>query len=345
MLVRKFSSVIVKVASDKEDLYLLRKRRKIDKAMCGHMECPEGELREDETFREAAEREYLEETEVEVRKLAWKLNYSKIRMYEGELTTTIVQVYETTVWIGEVADMNYKIPYEEDQWKIYNEAKVLLMDNIDSINEYLKRKYQLKVLPRLLIIEGSDGSGKTTNLEKIKQEFQRRKIGFLHNTKKRRKYPGEAMLDFRKAVVKQRNENLTEGLLECIKAGIICQFIIVDKSPYVEYFYQKTNWDHERLEGFEQFLLEKQIFELKDVLDAAFVIHLRNPFAWANYYNREQTIEEKSFKTMSYETYKQMKRNFEEYAPKLYKEHIFAHVLNNEEAWKTIWKIIEENLL
>lgn len=345
MIVRKFSSVIVKIANKAEESYLLRKRKKANKAMCGKMECPGGELQEGETFKEAARREYFEETEVEVKNLIWKLNYSKKSVYEGVQTITIVQVFETTVWIGEVADMNNKIPYEEDQWNIYSEAKVLLMNNIDSVNEYLKRKYRLKTLPRLLIIEASDGSGKTTNLEKIKKELQGREINFLHNTKKRRRLPGESMLEFRKAVVEQRNKNITKGLVECLSAGIACQFMIIDKSPYVEYFYQKTNWNHERIEGFEQFLLEKRIFELKDVLDAAFVIHLKNPFAWSNYYDRDLLIDDKSFNTMSYNTYKQMKENFEEYAPKLYKQHIFAHVQNNEEDWKIIWKIIEENLL
>ena len=48
---------------------------------------------------------------------------------------------------------------------------------------------------------------------------------------------------------------------------------------------------------------------------------------------------------MSEQTYYHMKSNFEKYAPKLYKHHIFVKVENDEESWKQVWEIIEEKLL
>ena len=48
---------------------------------------------------------------------------------------------------------------------------------------------------------------------------------------------------------------------------------------------------------------------------------------------------------MSHETYQKMKANFEEYASKLYKNHIFVQIQNDENSWKKVWKIIEKKLL
>ena len=41
-----------------------------------------------------------------------------------------------------------------------------------------------------------------------------------------------------------------EGYMNKIINGEDCAFVTMDKSPYVEYFYQKTKWNHERLDIF-----------------------------------------------------------------------------------------------
>ena len=150
------------------------------------------------------------------------------------------------------------------------------MENIDSVNEYFRRKFSLKKLPRLLIIEGADGSGKTTILEKIFSELKEKRVKYSYDNSKRRKIPGEILLEFRKAVVERRNENITEKYIKRIKKGERIELVITDKSPYVEYFYQQTKWEHARLNIKENHQLEKKIFELEEVIDAAIVIHLKN---------------------------------------------------------------------
>jgi len=40
-----------------------------------------------------------------------------------------------------------------------------------------------------------------------------------------------------------------------------------------------------------------------------------------------------------------MKANFEKYTPKLYKNHIFVQIQNDENSWKKVLKIIKERLL
>src|SRR6266536_6444523 len=212
MIVRKFSSIIVKVVDGQKVCYLLRKGIKDNKAMTGCLECPGGELWEGESFREAAEREYFEETNIKLKNITWKLNYSHEKEYEGEMTKVVMQVYEMIITLGEVADIDYKIQWEWEKWRLYPEAQVLLTNNIDSVNEYLQRKFLLKKLPRLLVIEGSDGSGKTTIIRKLKKKLEQRGLKYLHNEIKRRQ-ENETLLEFREGVTNRRNQNLIEGLI------------------------------------------------------------------------------------------------------------------------------------
>ncbi len=230
-------------------------------------------------------------------------------------------------------------------WRLYPEAQVLLTNNIDSVNEYLQRKFLLKKLLRLLVIEGADGSGKTTIIRKLKEELKRRGLKYLHNEIKRRRQENETLLEFREGVTNRRNQNLIEGLIHRIKHEGGCEIVITDKSPYVEFFYQKTKWNHERLNTYKSHQLMKKVFASSEVIEASLAIHLKNSEAWNNYIRWEETLKDKSFETMSRETYQLMKANFEKYAPKLYKNHIFVQIQNDENSWKKVWKIIEEKLL
>src|SRR6266542_1860010 len=228
--------------------------------MTGCLECPGGELWEGESFREAAKREY-----------------------EEKITKVIVKVYKTIITLGEVADIDYKIQWEWEKWRLYPEAQVLLTNNIDSVNEYLQKKFLLKKLPRLLVIEGADGSGKTTIIRKLKEELRQKGLKYLHNETKRRRKENETLLEFREGVTNRRNQNLIEGLIHRIKHEGGCKIVITDKSPYVEFFYQKTKWNHERLNTYESHQLMKKVFASSEVIDASLIIHLKNPEAWNNY--------------------------------------------------------------
>src|SRR6266542_5407304 len=205
MIVRKFSSIITKVNDEQEVWYLLRKRVKDHKAMTECLECPEGELLEGESFKEAAKRKYFEETNIKLKNITWKLNYSHEKEYEGEMTKVVVQVYETIITLGEVADIDYKIQWEWKKWRLYPKAQVLLTNNIDFVNEYLQRKFLLKKLPRLLVIEGANRSGKTTVIRKLKEKLKQSGLKYLHNEVKRRQ-ENETLLEFREGVTNRRNQ-------------------------------------------------------------------------------------------------------------------------------------------
>jgi len=340
---RKFSSIITKVEGlNNQQLYLLRRRNNVAKAMFGKIECPEEELEEEETYQQAAEREFYEETNIKIKNIKECFKFEmEASVYERSWCKRIITVYETTISLGEVADITNKQSIDNEPWEVYTEDKVMLMESIDSIREYLERKFDLKHLPRLLIFEGADGTGKTTIIEKIKRKMEEKGLGYSHNKNKVRRSEGESMLSFRERVTEQRNQDIMEGYMKKIINGEDCAFVITDKSPYVEYFYQKTKWNHERLDIFQNHQLEKKIFELKSVIDSAIVIHLKNDKAWENYINREDKIVNKSFETMSQETYKQMKENFEKFAPKLYKHHFFVKIENDENSWRRVWDIIK----
>src|SRR6266498_5141533 len=195
------------------------------------------------------------------------------------MTKVVVQVYETIITLGEVADIDYKIQWEWKKWRLYPKAQVLLTDNIDSVNAYLKRKFLLKKLPRLLVIEGADGSGKTTIIRKLKEKLKQSGLKYLHNEIKRRRQENETLLEFREGVTNRRNQNLIKGLIHRIKHEGGYEIVITDKSPYVEFFYQKTKWNHERLNIYESHQLMKKVFVSSKVIDASLVIHLKNPEA------------------------------------------------------------------
>src|ERR1700722_15893389 len=150
---KKFSSIIFKVESlNNQQLYLLRRRNNVAKVMYRKMECPGGELEEEETYQQAAEREFYEETNVKIKNIkeCFKFEMEK-SIYEGNWCKRIITVYKTTISLGEVADITDKQDIDNELWEVYTKDKVMLMESIDSVKEYLKRKFDVKHLPRLLI--------------------------------------------------------------------------------------------------------------------------------------------------------------------------------------------------
>ena len=45
--------------------------------------------------------------------------------------------------------------------------------------------------------------------------------------------------------------------------------------------------------------MEKKMFELEEVIETTLIIYLKNRNAWQNYYDRESSIIDKPFDTMS----------------------------------------------
>src|SRR5436190_19205184 len=65
-------------------------------------------------------------------------------------------------------------------------------------------------------------------------------------------------------------------------------YIILDKSPYSEYYYQKTPcFDRNIITPYGNHKIEEEIFKYKEIMDNAIVIFLENDECWKNYEKRE----------------------------------------------------------
>ncbi|GET62370.1 hypothetical protein GLOIN_2v1791704 [Rhizophagus irregularis DAOM 181602=DAOM 197198] len=186
--------------------------------------------------------------------------------------------------------------------------------------------------PRVIIIEGVDGTGKTTVVANIiKQLRDENKLKVKFNTFKRRRKDDERFKEpskeyewlFRKQVVEEINRRMIEFDDEDI--------IILDKSPYCEYFYQKTrSFDRGYISPVGNYKMEKEIFKYKDIIDNAIVIFLENKKCWENYIGREIKKNNEGYKA-SYDTL-----NKEEYMDmvKMFEEH--QGIYENKEKYKNI---------
>ena len=103
MNVRKFSSIITLVRREgqNENLYLLKKRKKEHKAMFEFIECPEEKVKTGETYKNAALREYLEETGTKANKLVKQFRFTKFGVYEGRESKRIITVFKNIISLGE----------------------------------------------------------------------------------------------------------------------------------------------------------------------------------------------------------------------------------------------------
>src|SRR4051812_19387857 len=113
---------------------------------------------------------------------------------------------------------------------------------------------------------------------------------------------------FRKQVVEEINRRMVEFKEEDI--------IILDKSPYCEYFYQRTkSFDRGLITvPYGNYKMDEEIFKYKDIVDNVTVIFLENKDCWRNYIEREnrKSGEEpkSSYNTLNKEEYKDMVRMF-----------------------------------
>jgi len=133
-----------------------------------------------------------------------------------------------------------KIKLRDGTWKIVPTKAALLMNiNKDVKKELLKELHLIKI-PKLIIIDGVDGVGKTTIVENIIKQLQSEGDSVIYNKFKRRRSDNDNFKTptkeyewvFRKEVVQEINRRMITYTNE--------DWIIIDKSPYSEYFYQKV---------------------------------------------------------------------------------------------------------
>jgi hypothetical protein len=144
---------------------------------------------------------------------------------------------------------------------------------------------------------------------------------------------------FRKEVVEQINKRLVTYTNEDI--------IIVDKSPYCEYFYQKTSsFDRGTIKPFGNFRMEQELFKYKDIIDNAIVIFLENDACWKNYIGRELKRSDgghkSSYDTLKEDEYMEMVKMFKEHQT-IYedkKKYKAVKIQNDSKSWKIVYNEI-----
>ena len=266
------------------------------------------------------------------------------------------------------SEMAYQL-YEEvtlrrtngNKWRLLNddkesedtkrcEVREALLMNLDEESEIkLIDKVGLRGKPELIILDGVDGTGKTSVVTNLRKRFDMKGEKVRFNTFKRRREDKkkfkeirkETEWEFRKEVVEEINRRITEYRNK--------EWIILDKSPYSEYFYQQTpSFDRGYISRYQNHLLEKEIFRYKDIIDNAIVIFLENDECWENYRNREENKKKQGYQTsygmLNEESYRDMVNSFKR-CQDIYNDtekYKKIQIKNDNESWEKVYDAIRE---
>ena len=126
-------------------------------------------------------------------------------------------------------------------------------------------------------------------------------------------------------------------------------YIILDKSLYSEYYYQKTPcFDRNIITPYGNHKIEEEIFKYKEIMDNAIVIFLENEECWKNYERRENSKKNQGHKTsypiLTKDQYMEMVTAFKNNYKKMYKKVEEVKIYNDTESWKRVYKIIEKQI-
>src|SRR5438045_930959 len=138
---------------------------------------------------------------------------------------------------------NKTFPQIFDRSSVYSNNRSQRIERIFEYKTTKKKKIKKEnreKLPTLIIIEGVDAVGKTTVVENTMKQLNKEGKCIFNRHKRRREDKGlfkdakiETEYIFRKEVVEQINKRM-------INYRDDTNYIILDKSPYSEYYYQKT---------------------------------------------------------------------------------------------------------
>jgi thymidylate kinase len=239
-----------------------------------------------------------------------------------------------------------------EEVKYFTDKEAILLNLSEKTERRLLEKLNLENKPQVVIICGVDGVGKSTVVKNvIKRLGERDKLKVKFNTFKRRRNDDERFKEaskkyewlFRKQVVEEINRRMIEFTDE--------EIIILDKSPYCEYFYQKNeSFDRGLINPYGNHKMEKEIFKYKDIIDNAIVIFLENKECWNNYIGRETKKNNKghksSYKTLKEDEYMDMVKMFKKHQ-NIYedtKRYKTARIKNDDRSWKKVYKRIKDLL-
>jgi ADP-ribose pyrophosphatase YjhB (NUDIX family)/adenylate kinase family enzyme len=294
----------------------------------GYWNCPGGSRERGETFTQCAVREFRQEC-------GWK-NHPKIKYYgeiniiDREHQQRLVKIYTMDIWSEDLIHIKNQEPEKHSPWIHKPLTEIMLLPIIGSLKFYIKKELQIERIPKLIMIEGVDGCGKTTIANEIIEKIGNEKCIFNRQTKtdkydpfkfkrKDAEYHNYNEAQFRQAVVQALNRRIefVDGKQP---------FIIVDKSPYSEILYQKTESFVEyrtKISSEEWKGIEKECLKHKDIIDNAYVMVIQRPCkaCFEKYYQREIIKKEStSYPTLNEDRYIDMWNSFYENIPELYKD-------------------------
>ena len=294
----------------------------------GYWNCPGGSREKGETFTQCAEREFQQEC-------GWK-NHPKIKYYgklhfiDNENEERLIKIYTMDIWSEDLIHIQNAEPDKHSPWIHKPLTEIMLLPIINSLEYYIKQELQIQTIPKLIIIEGVDGCGKTTLANEIIQEigeenvtFNRRTIFNKYDafkfTRKDANHHGYNEAQFRQAVVQSINRRI-----EFVNGKQ--PFIILDKTPYSEIFYKRTESFKEyqtRISTQEWEAIERECLKHKDIIDNAHIIVLQKPDneCFEKYYQREINKDsQSSYQILDQQKYLDMYNSFYENIPNLYKD-------------------------
>ncbi|GET57228.1 enzymatic polyprotein, putative [Rhizophagus irregularis DAOM 181602=DAOM 197198] len=239
-------------------------------------------------------------------------------------------------WVMELQQYNFEVIHRSGKENT----------NADALSRLLKI---VEDQPEIVIIDGVDGLGKTSIVQNLIKEWEKQGLKVRFNTFKRRRKDKdefhESKMDtewkFRKEVVEQINRRMLEYDEDT-------DIIILDKSPYCEYYYQKTkSFDRGLITPHGNHEMEKEIFRLKETIDKSIVIFLEKDgdVCWKNYIGREtKKTEKSSYPTLKKDEYLDMVKMFEE-NQSVYKDtkrYSRVKVKNDNSSWRKVFKEVEK---
>ncbi|GET52086.1 enzymatic polyprotein, putative [Rhizophagus irregularis DAOM 181602=DAOM 197198] len=238
-------------------------------------------------------------------------------------------------WVMELQQYNFEVIHRSGKENT----------NADALSRLLKI---VEDQPEIVIIDGVDGLGKTSIVQNLIEEWEKQGLKVRFNTYKRRRKDKDEFYEskmetewkFRKEVVEQINRRMLEYDEDT-------DIIILDKSPYCEYYYQKTkSFDRGLITPHGNHEMEKEIFRLKETIDKSIVIFLEkdSDVCWKNYIGREtKKTEKSSYPTLKKDEYLDMVRMFEE-NQSVYKDterYSRVKVKNDNSSWRKVFKEVE----
>ncbi|GET04491.1 putative integrase core domain protein [Rhizophagus clarus] len=235
-------------------------------------------------------------------------------------------------WVIELQQYDFEVIHRNGKENKNADAlSRLKYEKGEKTKKELLKRLRLKKEPQVIIIDRVDGIGKSTVIENIVKDLEQEGKKIVFNKFKRRRQDDKRFEKpdkkyewlFRKQVVEEINRRIMEYRDEDI--------IILDKSPYCEYFYQQTkSFDRGLITPYGNHKMEEEIFKYKDIIDNAIVVFLENNRCWENYIGRESKKGDEGHKT-SYETL-----NEESYREMVEKFQVNQHLYEDVEKYKKV---------